>query len=72
MQHTPNIIINKTAQNFRNALIAVGLFLALAGIGTFQNGGNGFWLLLLGGGAFGIASKVKVRWEKRIEVGGYK
>jgi hypothetical protein len=72
MRHTPDVIINKTAQSFRNALIGIGLFLALAGIAAFTNGGNGFWLLLLGGGALGIASKVKVRWEKGIEIGGYK
>lgn len=72
MQRTPDVIINKTAQSFRNFLVGVGLFLAFAGIVAFSNGGNGFWLLLLGGGALGIASKVKVRWEKGIEIGGYK
>jgi hypothetical protein len=72
MSRTPELIPIKGALTLRNWLIGIGVFFAMVTFAAFQNGGNPFWPLVITGGAFGIASKVRTHKEKEGEVGIYR
>lgn len=72
MSRTPEIIKNKKAECFRNALIAIGILCGLATYGAYESGGNMIIPALLSVLFFYCASKVKVTWKKVTETSGYK
>lgn len=72
MSRTPEVIINKPLQFLHNAFLLVGVMFALGAIVGFQNGQNFLLPALISGGAFLVASKIKYRWDKKIEIGGYR
>lgn len=74
MSRTPKIYVNKTAAFFRTVLVVGGVFASLLAWGAFANDANGAGILwaLIGGAAFWVASKIKVRWNKYGEIGVYK
>jgi len=72
MSRTPEVIINKPLQILKRTLAGGGFFfLAVSGI-HFAVGNNGIIQLLIGGALFWLASKVKYKWVKEFEVGGFK
>ncbi len=74
MSRTPETIIDEKAQatqNWINAAGAVVLLLSLASCGNGA-GGTGLGFLLFAIALFWIASKIKVKWEKEIEVSKYR
>jgi len=74
MSRTPETVIDKKAVSNRNWTIGIGVFFWFLAFGAFQNpagGGFGLVCLLIGGGLFFIASKIKTRWSKNFEASSY-
>ncbi len=72
MSRTPEVIISKPLQVLNRTLTGGGVFfLAVGGI-HFAAGNNGIIQLLIGGALCWVASKVKYKWVKEFEVGGFK
>lgn len=72
MSRTPEVIINKPLQFVKRTLVGGGLFFSGASFIHFAVGNNGIIQLLIGGALFWLASKVKYKWVKEFEVGGFK
>jgi len=72
MSRTPETITNVPAQVFRAILIGLGILFALAALGGYHNGGAVFLPSAISVGAFIIAAKLKVTWQKKAEAGVYK
>lgn len=72
MSRTPEVIISKPLQ-FLNRVLAGGgvFFLAVGGI-HFAAGNNGILQIAIAAALFWMASKVKYKWVKEFEVGGFK
>lgn len=72
MSRTPETIISKPLEFIHNAFGFIGAAFA-AGTGlSFVLNGNYLLPALISGVSFFVASKIKFKWIKEVEVGGYK
>jgi len=72
MSRTPEVIINKPLQYVKRMLAGGGVFFLLVGGIHFAAGNNGILQIIIAGALFWLASKVKYKWVKEFEVGGFK
>lgn len=72
MSRTPEVIINQPLKTLHHTLAGVGGFFLLIAALHFAMGNNGILQIIIGAALFYLASKIKYRLVKQVEVSGYK
>ena len=72
MPVTPDVIISKPLKFIRNTLLVIGLFFAVLAVVAFNNSDGRFLVhAILSAGVFFLATKIKFKLIKRVQVDGY-
>lgn len=72
MSRTPETIISKPLKFIHDSLMLSGTLFLVISLIHFAAGGNGFVQLFIAIVLGGLGSKIKFKWVKEVEVGGYR